>query len=265
MAAVWGLLLRKTGRYVELDFQGETLRLRNQFRSLNTEYEALTLGLFRRLLAPGDVVWDVGANIGLFTLCAGCGVGPAGRVVSWEPSPSTYEILVDHIQSNALADRCQPIQAAVTAGTGPGTVPFLADDEPDASVRRLVADPTSGRVAIEVPAASLDQWAQRLGRPPNLIKIDIEGAEVMALRGAAELMAPAGPRPVLLVAVHPQFLGEFGDRPAELTDLARARQYRTYRVDGQAADPVEYAEYLWLPQQRTAEVLPRVFLAGFTS
>jgi hypothetical protein len=82
-----------------------------------------------------------------------------------------------------------------------------------------------------------------------VIKIDIEGAEVVALRGAESVMTAAGTRPVLLVAVHPQFLPEFGCTPRQLTELARQRRFRTFDMQGQAADPVEYAEYLWVPEE----------------
>ena len=96
--------------------------------------------------------------------------------------------------------------------------------------------------------ATLDQWAERLGVSPRLIKIDVEGAEVLALRGAERLMAGAfGPRPTFLVAVHPHVLAEYGCPPDGIDELVRARGYRAVTVGGAPARPTAFAEYVLEP------------------
>lgn len=249
-ADCWNRLLLSSGATVGVAVGGEFIRMLPQFRSMTADYEAGALRAFLGRIRPGDTVWDVGANIGVYTVLSARRVGSGGRVVAWEPTGVTSSILRSHLAANGLQERCTVMQAAVNDGSVDSVC--FREDHPDQplSTNRISSD----GIGTPVPAESLDRWVGRLGAAPNVVKIDIEGAEVMALRGAERLMAPvAGIRPVFMVAVHPQFLPEFGCRPEELEMVASARGYIWQDLAGRRARPLEYAEYLLVPGENASD------------
>jgi FkbM family methyltransferase len=152
--------------------------------------EPASLALFARAIAPGATVWDIGANVGLFTLAAARAAGPAGRVVAFEPFPDNVAALKRHLHLNAVTN-VEVVEAAV--GREAGRARMAAGDS--LSEARLAADG-----AVEVPVVSLDGWAGA-GRadPPSVVKIDVEGAEFDVLRGAGAALAH---RPLILMSIH---------------------------------------------------------------
>jgi FkbM family methyltransferase len=247
----WDLLLRSTGRHVTVVIAGKPLRLQIRCRHVDPDYEAPTTRALLNLVHPGQSVWDIGANIGIYTLLTGRQVGPTGHVAAWEPSPATYMILRDHVRANELP-WCQTIQAAIGESDG-GTLPL-------ALISRSGLDPTNrlcwttGARGITVPVGTLDAWVKRLGWAPDYVKMDIEGAEVLAFRGAKGLLAPGGPRPVIMVAVHPQFLGEFGCTGDDLVAILDQYDYIGLDAGGQECRPTQYAEYFLVPSEQVRQV-----------
>jgi FkbM family methyltransferase len=257
----WEVFLRNTGSYLDFPIQDETIRLSNQYRSLNLDYELETLATFLRALRPGDVVWDVGANIGLYTLLAGQKVGPGGRVIAWEPNPVTFQLLEKHLEANGLQERCRAIRGAIHDG-GTAEVQFRLETQP--TISRISLNAPEGAVeVVTVPARSLDAWCGELDRLPGVLKIDVEGAEVLVLRGAKRLLSgDLGPRPNLLVSVHPQFCKEFGTSTGEVEQLSRQLDYIALDVKGQPCRPVRYAEYWLVPHESCEQFREAVFPAG---
>jgi FkbM family methyltransferase len=128
---------------------------------------------------PGDVVFDVGAGIGAETLLFSRLVGSSGRVVSFEAHPRTYRRLLDLCTVNRL-DNVTPLQLAVTNADGDVLISDSIAHE------RNVLTEGDG---IQVPARRLDGIAAELGiQQVDLLKMNIEGAEVDALRGAGVLL-----------------------------------------------------------------------------
>ena len=250
-AWIWDRMLFRMGGNVTFAIHGHTVRLLSRFRTFNLDYERQTLARVLGLLRPGDEFWDVGANIGIFTLLAGQRVGPAGRVVSWEPTPATFEVLKEHLRLNNLENNCRTLNAAVNDGSGDSVEFSLDASDRLASTNRIASRPIPGNdQRIRVPAGALDSWSVRLNSQPRLIKLDIEGGEVLALRGANALMSGSvGSRPMFILAVHPQFLGEFGCQVEEIEQIINERAYTALAMDGCPTRPVEYAEYLLVPKE----------------
>lgn len=244
LSALWDVGLSAVGcRHLSVPFAGQSVRLRVRYRRLNSEYEANAVRTLLALIKSGDTVWDVGANIGLYALLMARKVGPAGRVIAWEPSPQTFRVLSDHIEANDLGACCELRNAAVADTVG--TLPFAESaDEAEPTNRLGHSDRTP---TVQVPVETLDACLRISSRAPSVVKIDIEGAEVLALRGAGELLAPGGARPSFMVAVHPQFLPEFGCAPAELSEIARRNAYVWTDLSGCPAEPHEYNEFLMIP------------------
>jgi FkbM family methyltransferase len=142
-------------------------------------------GMTRQLAsnaALGMTVFDVGAHAGYYTLMLSRIVGPAGKVFAFEANPRNLAHLKTHVRINDLRN-VEIIEAAVTDRQGE---------------TRFAGDGYDGKLSatgILVPTVRLDDYP-----PPDLIKMDIEGAETLALKGAEHILSKQ--RAKLFVAVH---------------------------------------------------------------
>lgn len=145
----------------------------------------------QRLVRPGDVVYDIGAHVGYYTLVAARAAGPAGHVHAFEPLPLNQRTLQGHLRMNRI-DNVSLLTCAVS--DAPGVLRF--DPAGGTGRGRL-----STRGTLEVPVVRIDDLVEQgLLRPPALIKMDIEGAEAAALRGALRTLREHAP--VVFVATH---------------------------------------------------------------
>ena len=151
-----------------------------------------------RLVRPGDVVYDVGANAGYYTLLASRLAGPAGRVVAFEPVPLNLARLRAHLRLNHVAN-ATVVEAAVSDVEGDAR--FTTTDCTETG-HIAAADPDPHAVGeLEVRLVSIDaRVAAGEIPPPDVMKIDVEGAELGVLRGAERVLRAHRPR--LLVELH---------------------------------------------------------------
>jgi FkbM family methyltransferase len=151
-------------------------------------YEAEKQRLLQRFVRRGDCVFDVGANAGFFTLLASELVGPGGQVVAFEPLPRNVAYLQRHLRMNRVSN---VRLCAAAVGDAAGTALFTIAGHP--SMGSL-----SARGTLPVHVVTLDDFVdnKRL-RPPQVIKIDVEGAEAAVLRGAAEILTRHKPHILL--------------------------------------------------------------------
>ena len=149
-------------------------------------------------LRPGMTFYDVGANIGFFSLMAARLVGSGGSVVSFEADPEIAARLRDNLSRNQFA-HAHVEQKAVWSE--PATVSFERVDpntSPDRGLGHVSPD-GSAPGTITVEAVSLDQYT--VNHPsPDFVKCDVEGAEVAVFQGATRLFS--GKRPIFLVEMH---------------------------------------------------------------
>jgi FkbM family methyltransferase len=144
-------------------------------------------------------------------------VGPKGNVVSFEPHPETAAQLRKQISANRLTN-VEVIEAAICDKVG--TAEFSDDT---VAVMASLTSPASGHRTIRVKTETLDSIVASRS-PPDLLKIDIEGAEIDALRGASRLIAEK--RPVLLVEVHSQEIA------VQYDSLMKEFSYKTSAIHG---------------------------------
>jgi FkbM family methyltransferase len=145
-------------------------------------YEFPKQRLFIDEIKQGDVVFDIGAHVGFYTLLSSQIVGEQGQVVSFEPFPPNLMFLKRHIQLNRLKN-VKVVEKAVSSRAG--TMTF--EIGPSSSMGHL-AEQVSGK-SIEVETVVLDEFVRKANLPvPDLMKIDIEGAEFDCLVGAKELL-----------------------------------------------------------------------------
>jgi FkbM family methyltransferase len=158
-------------------------------------YEAAELKALAALAEAGSTAIDVGANLGIYTVTLGIAVGDTGRVLALEPVPATIEKLRANIQMNRLANVNIVIAAAADK---PGATDIhLAKDSAYASLNRVKGGRANNR-CLRVRVVTLDELWQEAGRPKvSVCKIDVEGAELAVLDGAAALLDAC--RPALLL------------------------------------------------------------------
>lgn len=163
------------------------------------------------LLRPGQVVVDVGANLGLLTLAFARAVGPAGRVLAVEPAEETFGALERQVRINDLK-HVTAIHAALA--DKPGAMRLYHHADPGRN--SLVAGASDD--GEEVPVTTLDALLAEhgIGRV-DVLKIDVEGAEPLVLAGAAKTL---GHRPVVVFEIHSQAANRTADPHAAWTALA---------------------------------------------
>jgi len=154
------------------------------------EVETVVQRILAEYLKPGMIFYDLGANIGFFTLLAARLVGEGGKVFSFEPDPENAARLRRNIQRNDFTN-----VTVVDAGVWSVTqkLEFVAADfaSPDHGIGRFVS--TSGLdLGTSIACVSLDDFC-KYSPPPDGIKCDVEGAEVEALRGAEKLLQAKHP------------------------------------------------------------------------
>jgi FkbM family methyltransferase len=193
------------------------------FGHYHERYEA---ALVARLLAPGEVFWDVGANVGYFSLVAAAALGDTGQVLAFEPGAAALERLTENVGLNPDKN-IRIFNLAVADRDGEATL-YRADGIADSSAS-LFAAAAGGAFGETCVTVALDSFLKRENlRPPDFLKLDVEGAELAALEGAAGILADS--RPLLLVEMEEKnlmaagaskgaiqaFLAAYGYRPAHL-------------------------------------------------
>jgi FkbM family methyltransferase len=187
--------------------------------------------VLRKRVARGMTFYDVGANIGFFSLAAARLVGPAGRVVAFEADPEIAARLREHAERNGFSWLVVEEKAAWSKS---GTVCFARCDpatSPDRGLGSVVN--SSGGATIAVEGVTLDDCSERLGLP-DFMKCDVEGAEVEVFRGARRLLAEK--RPTIVCEIH----GE-NNRRVLVDELSRA---------GYACSDCDDRHVLALPQSK---------------
>jgi FkbM family methyltransferase len=134
-------------------------------------------------LPPGGVFADAGANLGLYTLWAARLVGSAGRVLAFEPMPEVRECLERNVALNGF-DNVKIVAAGV--GAEPGRVTLYRLPGASGVTSRYM---TAQGPPTEVPVTTLDAEFPPGSRPPDLVKIDVEGMELEVLHGAQRLLS----------------------------------------------------------------------------
>jgi len=148
--------------------------------------------LFADHLRPGDVVYDIGAHVGLYTLASSVRVQAEGHVYAFEPLPRNLYYLRRHIELNRLSN-CTVVEAAVSDVSGSRRFDPTFHDS---------AGHFSSDGAVSVQTITLDEFLSTLGgiRPPNAMKINAEGAEMEVLRGGRTILAEYAP--TLFLSTH---------------------------------------------------------------
>ena len=215
-------------------------------------YEELETEFFLTWLRPGMGVLDLGANFGYFTLLASKVVGPTGRVFAFEPEPGNHALLAQNLALNNFS-HARALQSAVSDKKG--TVRLFVDDanlgNPSIAQGNVPSKSKSG--FVDVPAISVDEFFASQNEPPpriDLIKMDVQGAEALVIRGATALLARD--EPLLLIEFWPLGLRNVGTDPLGFLKELEALGYFPRRVtrDGHSGEKLGAEEIVRICDRR---------------
>ncbi len=153
------------------------------------KYEVKVTDYFRKTIKPGMTVMDIGANIGYYTLLFSNLVGPNGKVFAFEADPINFSFLKKSVEMNKI-NNIEIVQKAVSDRAGNISL-FVGNNYTGASGgHSIVVDNTSGSgESINVEAISIDSYFEnKSNKKIDFIKIDIEGAEPLAIKGMTEMI-----------------------------------------------------------------------------
>jgi FkbM family methyltransferase len=206
-------------------------------RIYHRHYEPNTQAFIRQFLRAGMVAFDVGAHHGFYTLLMARCVGPQGLVVAFEPSPIERRKLVWHLWLNRLPwVRVEPYALADREGIMDF---FLTKDNSANSLSPPEISPIVGKVTV--PVTTLDTFCERAGiKRVNLIKVDVEGAELLVLKGAQRILTEM--RPIIVMEVSKRTTARFGYSVDDLLAFLKQEGYQIRSVPNEEnaiAEPIE--------------------------
>ena len=203
-------------------------------------YEVEELDFVRRMVGPGQNVLDIGANIGLFTVTMASLTGPTGKVYAFEPLEELTTMLARSVVENHFEDRVVIERVAVGDKAGTAQLISAARTTNAGGAYLKAGSVPSGHDVTEVKLITLDSYP--LLRPVHFIKIDVEGAELLAFRGAKQLLKED--RPLILSELHPaQLLKVSGCTAAEFVAELESYNYKGHELRGSDLTPVNVHDY----------------------
>lgn len=189
------------------------------------DYEAPETRVFEEFLRPGMTVFDLGANIGYYSALASRRVGPDGRVCAFEPDPANLALLQRNLQANG----CRNVTVYPYAVSDRLGYAELFLDEASPSAHSIALAPPAVTATRRVVTVALDGLFP-VEVCPNLVKMDIEGAEFAALRGMPRMLADRRLKVVVLECL-PAILARMGLRREELAGLLESAGFETSALD----------------------------------
>ncbi len=228
---------------------GRPWLLQAVFRALGKPYSEIAI--FRSIVRPGDTVLDLGANTGQYT-CLFCALaGPTGTVHAFEPIPPTFAML----QKNAAAHsgECSVFLNNLAAGDSEGIIKMFVADGRFTEASMVSHSPQSQTANYDCRVTTIDRYIKEknIGKV-DIIKCDLEGAELLAMKGTTGLLKSKNP-PILFLEAWSGWTKDFGYQPADLFGfLEREAGYAIYHVcrDGIKEFP---------PRSHCRRILSRIF------
>jgi FkbM family methyltransferase len=205
-----------------------SLTSREEFHRLSScSKEPWTVRWIEERIQPGEVLYDIGANVGAYSLVAA--VASGAHVIAFEPGPANFAALAANVQLNAVGDRVQPVPIAL--GDSPRSAPVAGDGAVPG--RALRVGDRGGQEIGAVLVDTLDDFVRRYGlQAPDHLKLDVDGDELAVLRGAQELLGSRRVRSLMV---------ELGDEDGIRAHLEAADYELVDRFTGETQQPASPA------------------------
>jgi FkbM family methyltransferase len=183
-------------------------------------FEAGPIHRLKEFVPDGSLVIDVGANVGFFSVRFANWVGEGGKVISIEPEDRNYHYLILALQGEGLLGRVEALKAVAAAEAG---MTFLEINPLHPADHKLSRDGTG----LPVTAVRLDDLVQEKGHlRPALVKIDVQGAEMLVLKGATDILKNAGS--ALFIELHEAGLRKFETTVSEILSYLSEYGYEAF-------------------------------------
>ena len=187
------------------------------------EYEPANTAVFKRLIQPGDIVFDIGANFGWYTTLFAKLTGATGKVYAFEPQPAILEHNRDNLRLNAFEDRVKLSHLALGAQSGSlNLYTFAGLSNAHSSAVSLGRDDAKMSIC---PMSTLDAFAaEEEIRRIDVLKIDVEGYEADVFKGGARMLGAAD-APLILFEINMDCLKSRGMTARNVQDVLRGFGY----------------------------------------
>jgi FkbM family methyltransferase len=202
-------------RTLQLYVHGEQDRFVSRRIRAEGIWEPFETSLVLRLLRPGDVFVDVGANVGYFSVLAASVVGAQGAVFAFEPDPDNYRLLRANAELNDQGHRITAVEAALSDAAGAGRLFLSAGNLGDHQVY------AGDEQRSSVPIALLDGGDYLAGRLQrlDLLKVDTQGSEYQVMAGLLPLLTALAQPPRVIIELTPHSLRQAGASGRALIEL----------------------------------------------
>jgi FkbM family methyltransferase len=221
-------------------FNGKTIELPKRSAGIGKElllhgiHEPLATSLYENMLKPGDRIFEAGANIGYYIAVAEGRLGPNVEYLAVEPDPEVFETLTSNVQS--IGKRITLREIAVSENDGESTF-FQSASSNLGSIRKSRRTDDQAKKVI---TTTIDQLCATSHFSPTVLRMDIEGAEVFALRGARNVLKECRPR--LFIELHPSLMTE--DETLEVLAMLEEAGYAEFFVTDRSYDQPSALHFL---------------------
>jgi FkbM family methyltransferase len=230
---------------------------------LHGAYEAAELAVLLAAAEGAETVFDIGANVGWYTLHLARALGPAGRVFSFEPMPATFAALERNVALNGLEDRVTLNRLGLAEEAGEAEF-FVPEETGSVAASRRPLFQEQRNQSVRATLDTLDAFVARTGiERLDLVKCDIEGGELPMLRGGRATLERF--RPVVFLEMLRKWSAAFGYHPNDILDLMGGLGYRGYALGEDGLEAVErvdetmvHTNFLFLDDADHAPVRARV-------
>jgi FkbM family methyltransferase len=206
------------GFRMRLDLMDEPQRKIYFYGTYDERYE---MALVRRVLDAPDVFWDIGANVGFYSLLTARLLSSGGQVIAFEPGQLAFQMLEENLALNQF-DNVTSFNVAVTEDYGEAVL-YSSPGVADGGANLFQPDETH-TLTQTCRTVSLDRFSRETDFPRRtFIKVDVEGAEMAVLRGAADLLA--SDQPLWLMEMKESVLRAAGTEKGAIQDLFRRHGY----------------------------------------
>ncbi len=190
--------------------------------------------VLKSILTPGDVFVDIGAHVGYFSILASSLIGEKGEVFAFEPAPSMQKSFLRNLDLNKLAN-VHLFPYAVSNKFGEAVFWFNRTETGTSSLRSVKSNETE---EVKVKTVILDQCLEPdVKDRVKLVKIDIEGAELLALKGMRDLLTREN-GPDVMCEVTDGFLRDLGGSEETLLMFMKGYGYRAFWIETSGLKPI---------------------------
>ena len=204
-------------------------------KNLTVAHEPVITKLLIHLAGQSRYLWDFGSNLGYFAVVLGK-KNPDLRIMALEMDETLLPVIQRNLDTNGVS-------ADIVHGAVGDTDDFVSyTPHPYSFLQKMAQEKAiAPKLELKTPIMRMDDLAKKAGALPDLIKIDVDGAEVAALRAASDVLA--NPELVMFLEVHPTLLPNFGVSIADVDAILQAQGLRVFEIENFRTDAaVNFAE-----------------------